>query len=737
MLRSVYRLGLLRRYFGVPWLAYRLGYAARRRAGLLECRTPVAEWSDRPLRLFLTDAQLAEPRVYADYRRRAGYPFFFRTSDRELYRPFFAAWDRTGLTPLQLAEEIGQGRFRYFGQAAASLAFPREDVRGSLPDWHADPFTGQRAPADRHWSRIDEFGHGDIKVIWELSRFGFAYTLVRAYWRTADERYAERFWRLVEDWQQRNPPNRGANWMCGQEAAFRVMAWIFGLYGFLDARATSDERVAAMAQLIAVSAERIAANLSYALSQRNNHGISEALGLWTIGLLFPEFRHSLRWCDTGRRLLEALGRELIYEDGAFAQHSVVYHRLVLHAYLWALRLGDLHGQPFSENLRQRVRAAGEFLFRIQDQPTGKVPCYGQNDGSLILPLNNCSCHDFRPVVQATRYLCSGTRAYESGAWDEDLLWMFGPPALESRIDPPEQRDLQAKAGGYYTLRSQSSFAFTRCGVFRHRPGQADMLHTDLWWRGENIAIDPGTYSYNEAPPWDNALAGTAYHNSVTVDGRDQMERAGRFVWLPWIQGRMRCYGRSPDGYLCYWEGEHDGYARLPSPVRYRRAIAGLGDGWWFVVDHLTSRNLHQYRLHWLFPDAPYSWEPDSGRLQLDLPPGAFHAQVGILAAGSTTAIRSLVRADEGTPRGWHAPCYFMRLPALSLAVEAQAQCLIYWTLFGPAGGRVSADPAYVLVETDQGLATLAWTTEQEGPLFSVVILARPGERTSRLELPGM
>ncbi len=113
---------------------------------------------------------------------------------------------------------------------------------------------------------------------------------MRAYWRTGEERYAELFWQLIEDWRAQNPPQQGPHWKCGQETSLRVMAWCFGLYGFLDSQSTTAARVAMLAQMIALSGQRIAANLDYALSQRNNHGISEGMGLWTIGTLFPEFR---------------------------------------------------------------------------------------------------------------------------------------------------------------------------------------------------------------------------------------------------------------------------------------------------------------------------------------------------------------------------------------------------------------------------------------------------------------
>ncbi|MFP3472466.1 heparinase II/III family protein, partial [Micrococcus sp. SIMBA_144] len=70
---------------------------------------------------------------------------------------------------------------------------------------------------------------GDIKWIWELSRFSFVYPLVRAYTTTKDEKYAIDFWEMFEDFVKHNPPELGANYKCGQEMSFRIMAWTFGL----------------------------------------------------------------------------------------------------------------------------------------------------------------------------------------------------------------------------------------------------------------------------------------------------------------------------------------------------------------------------------------------------------------------------------------------------------------------------------------------------------------------------
>ena len=638
---------------------------------------PAQEWREQPLKGLLKDPALAEPRAYLDYRHAHAPVFFFEPARRRDYSSFFAQWDAEAGSPVALAESLRQGKLRYFARVDGEVGFP--------PDWHGNPFSGVRAPVDLHWSRIGDFGFGDIKVIWEPNRFGFAYDLVRAYRRTGDERYPEMFWQLVEDWRDKNSPQSGVNWKCGQEITFRVMAWLFGLYGFLESPATTAERVTVLAQMVAVSGKRIEANLDYALSQRNNHGISEGVGLWTIGLLFPELERSGGWLDLGSRVIERLGRDLIYEDGSFSQHSVNYHRLMLHDFLWAIRLGDINGRRLSQGLRERVAKACGWLYRMQDEMSGWVPNYGQNDGALVLPLNNCDYRDFRPVIQAAHYLSTGTRCFPPGPWDEDLLWLFGREALDSPTVQPERTPLAAEKGGYYTLRSSGGFAFVRCASFVDRPGQADMLHVDLWWRGQNVVLDAGTFSYNAPEPWNNSLAHTAYHNTVTVDGLDQMDRVGKFLWLPWLKSRVIRFDHSNGESHTQWEGEHDGYMRLKEPLSHRRAILQLPDEKWVILDKLQSTGKHSYRLHWLLMDVPFDWDEKRGLLVLHTAAGPFSVQVGVLTEGCE-ASPSLVRADASSARGWHSPYYNYREPALSLALSVESTSCCFRTVFSPSVG---------------------------------------------------
>lgn len=221
------------RLLGLGWLMTRTNLALRRRCGIYERQYP------------LRARKRGTPPVAT--LSATGQRFMRSAAGHENAAERFAAWDTPAGSPLPLADAVLDGVFPYFGHTSAALGHP--------PDWFVNPFTAERAPCDLHWSRIGDFAHGDIKVIWEPSRFGWAYALVRAYHRTSDERYADGFWRLLEHWCAANPPHAGANWMCGQETGFRLLAWCFALRGLAGSAASTASREARLLQGIALAAE--------------------------------------------------------------------------------------------------------------------------------------------------------------------------------------------------------------------------------------------------------------------------------------------------------------------------------------------------------------------------------------------------------------------------------------------------------------------------------------------------
>jgi asparagine synthase (glutamine-hydrolysing) len=651
--------------YGVGWLASRVAYEAVVHSGFHARRFPRRPWDEHELLRWLGSSVSPEPRAYADHRAAQRKRFF--VGDRSLVAPVLRGLlGEPGIEVLRgEADRIVDGELTYFSSATASTLA----VDGG---WHANPFTGQRLPSEAHWTRVPVYSPvtGDIKYVWEPGRFGFAYTLARAYWATDDERFPEAFWRLAQSWVRDNPPNTGAHWKDGQEIALRLMAWCFALHAFDGALASTPERVAELAGAIGAQADRIDRAHTYAELQRNNHAISEGVGLWTVGLLFPELTSASRWREHGRAILTSEAVRQIAPDGSYIQNSTNYHRVMLHDYLWALALGKAAGDPLPASVADRVGCAADFLYALQDEATGCVPNYGNNDGALVLPLSTCAYEDFRPVVGAARNLAHGSRTYAAGPWDEEALWLLGPQALDAPQDGGSRTSLAARDGGYYALRGARGFGVVRCVSYSYRPGQADLLHVDLWHDGVNVACDAGTYRYYDEPPWNGGLGATAAHNTVEVGGADQMAHGPHFMWLRWAKARARPLACGEQGTIEVFQGEHDGYRRLDPPVTHRRSVLRAGDALWVVVDDLMGEGTQLAALQWLLSPADHTLDATGGQLRLDLFGGA-------TVQWRTTGLAS-VRADvtcgddSAAPRGWRSRYYGIRESALSLRVSGVA-----------------------------------------------------------------
>jgi asparagine synthase (glutamine-hydrolysing) len=644
-----------------------MGYALRSKSGLLKRRFPAPARRSVALGDVLGNNVPSNAATYFDYRAGCKGRFFFDPGELPLPERLGELMGPDGRErTIRIADDFARGRFFYFSRQTHDHGWP--------PDWLLNPLTGGRHEARTHWCDYATFSptRGDIKEVWEPSRFACAYWLVRAYALTGDEKYARAFWELFESWCEQNPPNRGPNWKCGQEMSIRVFAWCFALHGFWRSRETTPQRVAEMVTSIALQAQRIAGNNDYAVSQKNNHGISEAVGLLTVGLLFPELRGADDWRREGLRIFEREVLRQVYADGAFVQHSMNYHRVLLHDCLWAVRLADQCREPISEEVRRRIAAAAEFLFQMHDPVSGRVPNYGANDGALLFPLDACDYLDYRPTIQAACYVVERRRVFHRGPWDETLLWLFGTAALDAPQANRAPQSTRFDQGGYYTLRSGQTWGLIRCHTYRDRPMHVDLLHLDLWHRGVNVLGDSGSYKYfiADSPALEHFFKDITAHNTIEIDGRSPLELFTRFTWLPWPRGQ--CLEYSPSHFV----GEHGAYEQDPWRVTHRRRVRIAREGRWEVTDEVQGAGSHQLTLRWNLPDVPYTFEREAARLRLDAPCGP----VVIEIAGPEGLALDIRRGkdEQGGTSGWMSLYYGEMLPRPTL--EARTQCTLPATI---------------------------------------------------------
>jgi hypothetical protein len=427
------------------------------------------------------------------------------------------------------------------------------------PDWLANPLTGQPvAQPQRPWWQIPDFDPavGDIKLIWELSRMDWVLALAQ-HARQGDAAALNRLNNWLRDWCHHNPPYLGPNWKCGQEASMRVMhlamaAIILGQV---------QQPTAGLRDLVRLHLMRIAPTVQYAMAQDNNHGTSEAAALfmggsWLAALGVDE---GAQWARTGRRWLENRAARLIGPQGSFSQYSLNYHRVMLDtlcmAEVWRRQLAL---PAFSALWQARALAATHWLHYMVNPINGDGPNLGANDGARLLQLTNNAYRDHRPTVQLAMALFGkasnmdchvvpprnddantiakeaviASEARQSMSSTHALLWLGIPQPAQV---PPAPGNLIADDGGFAILRRGTAMAMLRYPRFRFRPSQADALHLDLWLGGDNLLRDAGSYSYNTEPALLAYFGGTASHNTVQFDDRDQMPRLSRFLFGDWLK----------------------------------------------------------------------------------------------------------------------------------------------------------------------------------------------------------
>nr|WP_295934961.1 alginate lyase family protein [uncultured Dyadobacter sp.] len=494
------------------------------------------------------------------------------------------------------AARIKQSCFRYFSSQWFEVS-----------DWHTNPITGYRYPERMHWTAVKDFVDeaGDIKFVWEKSRFTFLYDLIR-YDHHFQEDQSDFVLSFIENWIDRNPVNCGPNWKCSQEIAIRVLNWTFALHYYRFSPALSQPLLDKILCSIYDQMRHVAGNIRFSLvAVRNNHVLTEALGLFAIGLLFPFFPESQEWKRKGKDIFE---REIVAQiaaDGTYLQFSMNYHRVVIQLLSWALRLGELNDERLLAGVYERARASRVFLSTCGDSRCGWLPNYGNNDGALFFPLTECHFRDFRPQLTALGAVL-GERHGQETAWQEESEWIMGK-ALPFACETPgivADGAFSFPKGGYYLIRNDQTLTFLRCGSYYSRPFQADHLHLDIWVDGRNLLRDAGTWLYHADSEQARHFWGTAAHNTVTLGEADQMQKRQRFIWTHWISNAHGA-ARYEAGQFEI-EAEFEGFRHLGKNIIHRRKVVQKqGQLHWTVEDHMLYAPAGMpMKQHW-HPDADF------------------------------------------------------------------------------------------------------------------------------------
>ena len=477
------------------------------------------QWSDQ-----LAIAWLAE--------RRAGGRLYADLSDdriESLKRRFPAHADRT----CAAAERTLRHEFDLLGSGPCVPADPTRvgTADGYQPiDWALDPIAGLRFPTGFHssdWNPRMRPGLADVKWPWEIGRCQHWVTLGQAFRLTGDERYAQEIVRQHADFMDMNPVGVGVQYVVTMDIAIRAFNWALAFE--LIRRSTTFQGAALERayQSLFDTGIFIEHHLENTYEVTSNHFLSNVVGLYGLGVVFADLPVGQRWLREGREWLEQEMKVQVLEDGADYESSVPYHRLVLELFLAGARLATCDGGPMSEAYRASLKRMAVFMAAVL-RPDGLLPQVGDADDGRLHIFTDYGVwqpQDARHIMAPSALMfgelswlgIAGDAGLWEAAWwgyDIDGIEAIAPPATHTARLFEDAGVVVAKTESTYLLVTNGRVGTNGFGNHKHN----DLLSFEFHADGVPLVVDPGSYVYTSNPDARNLVRGTAYHNTIQIDG---------------------------------------------------------------------------------------------------------------------------------------------------------------------------------------------------------------------------
>jgi hypothetical protein len=533
---------------------------------------------------------------------------------------------------LRAADEVCGHRFRLLGYENLDFIPSGCGPDSKDIDWHLDPVHGKRAPVDP-WFKIPFLDFevvGDHKITWELNRHQHLVTLAKARLlsNAKDEKYSRELMSQWRDWIKANPYPLGINWGSTLEVAFRSLSWIW-MDQLLSGTPEWDEFRAELLPVLAFHGRYIERYLSTYFSP-NTHLLGEAVALFFLGTLYPQFPWAARWKKSAWKIVLHEAARQVRPDGVYFEQSLHYHVYALDFFLYARLLAARNGIEIPPNFDAVI---GRMLDLVQAlAQAGPPEGFGDDDGGRVFnPRRNRTEHMTDPLaLGAVMY----SKRFAAARLTEEAVWLFGNQAVEDLKASGSQGISYAPAksntfpdGGLYVLADSDPYAQAIVvdagpqGVGRSGHGHADALSLRLSMDGRRWLIDGGSGVYIAKDPAErNAFRGTVAHNTLRVDGADQAVAGEPFSWtqIPTTIAEDWVVGKS----FTYFVGSHNGYGRLADAVVHRRHVLKITGGMWLVRDVALGHAEHELEIRWHFAPDLNVRSVGAGRIEVSTADGS-------------------------------------------------------------------------------------------------------------------
>jgi hypothetical protein len=468
-----------------------------------------------------------------------------------------------------------------------------------------------------------------------------------------------------------NPYLYGVHWTSSLELAERVVSWALLYPRIADYVAGDEEFRRVWLDSIYLHLTRISRKLSL-YSSANNHLIGELVGLFVGASCFDFWPECNEWRKFAQKFLEREIRLQVGEDGVGCEQAMSYHLFTMELFLLAYAIARNLKRSFSAGYACRLRGMAEFLHSVATS-SGDLPWYGDSDDARGFLLSEDD-GSLQVTMQLAALLLDEPR------W---LRCERQPTAAAKALVPDLVANLNREVHGSFTTRElfgDAGFAcvrthdericllmdFGRLGftsIAAH--GHADALSLWLSIGDEYFLVDAGTYAYHSHPEWRTFFRSTAAHNTACVDGRNQSEMAGRFLWGAKANARFLQFDKNLAQVMI--AAEHDGYTRLPDAVTHRRTVDfDRATGNLSIDDGFECAGRHQIELFFHMHEEAHVVSIRDGEAQID-----WRRHRIIFLSPDGEAHWEIIRGSENPRLGWRSHHFNQKLPIPTLRISME------------------------------------------------------------------
>ena len=196
-------------------------------------------------------------------------------------------------------------------------------------------------------------------------------TLGQAYWLTGDERYARVFANISKHgWMQIRRSLASTGPAVSKSLSDRCPG--FGRFTSSSRRHRYQPKLFRRAwKFLYLNARHLESYLSTYFSP-NTHLTGEALGLFYLGTLLPEFKEAKRWQDLGSSILIEQLPVHVRPDGVYFEQSSYYHRYTTDFYIHFLLLSRANNFTLPTQVEDTLLLLLDHLMYIT-RPDGTTP----------------------------------------------------------------------------------------------------------------------------------------------------------------------------------------------------------------------------------------------------------------------------------------------------------------------------------------------------------------------------